>query len=112
MPDPGYERGHSRQGVSGPEVSAERAGWLALANEILFGKLVHGGVAKIDIKDGEIEVTAVAKAAPGDDAADGDESEGEGDADAEVGDGGGDAAGSSGAGKSGGKPSRRPRAKA
>jgi ATP-dependent Clp protease ATP-binding subunit ClpA len=39
-----------------------------LANEILFGKLVHGGVAKVDVRDGEIVVTAEPRAAaPADD---------------------------------------------
>jgi ATP-dependent Clp protease ATP-binding subunit ClpA len=28
-----------------------------LANEILFGKLVNGGVAHVDIKDGQIDIT-------------------------------------------------------
>ena len=28
-----------------------------LANEILFGKLVNGGVAHVDVKDGKIDIT-------------------------------------------------------
>ena len=35
-----------------------------LANEILFGKLVHGGVAHVDVKAGEIDVTCEANEAP------------------------------------------------
>jgi ATP-dependent Clp protease ATP-binding subunit ClpA len=31
-----------------------------LANEILFGKLTNGGVAHVDIKDGQIDVTCEA----------------------------------------------------
>ena len=27
-----------------------------LANEILFGKLANGGIAHVDVKDGEIDV--------------------------------------------------------
>jgi ATP-dependent Clp protease ATP-binding subunit ClpA len=27
-----------------------------LANEILFGKLLHGGTAHVDIKDGKIDI--------------------------------------------------------
>ena len=43
-----------------------------LANEILFGKLVHGGTALVDAKDGEIVVTYVSNEAPdSDDGGDG-----------------------------------------
>ena len=39
-----------------------------LANEILFGKLIHGGIAYVDAKDGEIVITYTAAPAPTDDA--------------------------------------------
>jgi ATP-dependent Clp protease ATP-binding subunit ClpA len=35
-----------------------------LANEILFGKLLHGGVARVDVKDGEITLTCEAAPQP------------------------------------------------
>jgi ATP-dependent Clp protease ATP-binding subunit ClpA len=37
-----------------------------LANEILFGKLTEGGTAYIDIKDGKIDVSCVARVEPQD----------------------------------------------
>ncbi len=37
-----------------------------LANEILFGKLVHGGVARIDVKDGEVVLECESAPAPED----------------------------------------------
>jgi ATP-dependent Clp protease ATP-binding subunit ClpA len=39
-----------------------------LANEILFGKLVHGGVAHIDLVDGAIAITYTSAPPPADDA--------------------------------------------
>ncbi len=38
-----------------------------LANEILFGALVHGGLAKIDVKDGEITLAYEGNPPPSDD---------------------------------------------
>jgi ATP-dependent Clp protease ATP-binding subunit ClpA len=39
-----------------------------LANEILFGKLIHGGIAHIDVKDGAIDISCDSAPAPeGDD---------------------------------------------
>ena len=38
----------------------------ALANEILFGKLVHGGIARIDVKDDEITIECEGNPAPTD----------------------------------------------
>ena len=35
-----------------------------LANEILFGKLVHGGIAHIDVKDGAIDISCEGAPAP------------------------------------------------
>jgi ATP-dependent Clp protease ATP-binding subunit ClpA len=35
-----------------------------LANEILFGKLVHGGIAHIDVKDGAIDISCESAPAP------------------------------------------------
>ena len=50
-----------------------------LANELLFGKLEHGGVALIDVVDGEITVECTARELEEDD----DEAEGSGDGDTE-----------------------------
>ena len=45
-----------------------------LANEILFGKLIHGGVAHVDVKDGAIDISCDSAPAPEqDDAEDGDD---------------------------------------
>jgi len=35
-----------------------------LANEILFGKLVHGGIAHVDVKDGAIDISCESAPAP------------------------------------------------
>jgi ATP-dependent Clp protease ATP-binding subunit ClpA len=35
-----------------------------LANEILFGKLIHGGIAHVDVKDGAIDISCDSAPAP------------------------------------------------